>query len=165
MLLKTTAFKILVLMICMLPAMKRLQAQPADQMPPFQMLLSNGKFFNAADLPKDKPVVLIYFAPDCEHCQALMNDFFKRIDVFKKVQVVLITFKPVDEVSAFEKLYGTGKYENIKVGTEGTTFYLRKFFKLDNTPFTAVYNKKGKLVYSYRKETPVQDLIDRVKQL
>jgi hypothetical protein len=66
---------------------------------------------------------------------------------------------------AFERLYQTYKYENMKVGTEGNTYFLRRFLKIDSTPFTALYNKEGQLVYSYKKETPVNDLINRVKQL
>lgn len=163
--LKRVALRFWIMIIFLLAAAAKIKAQSDDQLPAFKMLMTDGKFFNSADLPKNKPVVLIYFAPDCEHCQVLMNEFFKEVDAFKKVQVLLITFKPVDEVAAFEKLYQTHKYENIKVGTEGTTFYLRQFFKLQNTPFTAIYNKEKKLVHAYRNETPVRDLVQRVKQL
>ncbi len=165
MLLKTIAFRIFILSASVLLLCKNAKSQGDDQLPSFKMLMSNGTFFSSTDLPKNKPVVLIYFSPDCEHCQLLMNDLFKKMDAFKNVQLILITFRPVGDLSAFEKLYQTHKYENIKAGTEGTTFYLRKFYKLQNTPFTALYNKQGKLVYSYRKETSVNDLVNRVKQL
>jgi thiol-disulfide isomerase/thioredoxin len=153
------------LALVLLTSFNEIEAQTTDHIPPFKMLMSDGKFFSANDIQKNKPVVLIYFAPDCEHCQTLMNEFFKSIDAFKAMQVILVTFKPLQELSAFERLYETYKYENIKTGTEGNTFFLRKFLKIDNTPFTALYNKDGKLIYSYRKETPITDLIDRVKQL
>ena len=143
----------------------KLSAQTEDQIPAFKMLMTNGRFFQAADLQKNKPVVLIYFAPDCEHCQMLMNEFFKNIEAFKSVQVVLVTFKPLPELLPFEKLYEINKYQNIKLGTEGNTYFLRKFFKLDVTPFTALYDRGGKLIYSYRKETNVMDLINRMRQL
>lgn len=165
MLLKTIAFKIFILFALVLMFCKDAKSQGNDRLPSFKMLMSNGSFFSSTDLPKNKPVVLIYFSPDCEHCQLLMNDLFKKIDAFKNVQLVFITFRPVEDLSAFEKLYQTYKYGNIKAGTEGTTYYLRKFYKLQNTPFTALYNKEGKLVYSYRKETSVNDLVNRVKQL
>lgn len=138
-----------------------LAAQPAA-MPPFKMLLTNGKYYTAADMPKGKPVVLIYFAPDCEHCLQLLDVFFKKIDAFKKAQVVLVSFKPVGELSLFERSYQTAKYPNVKVGTEGTTYFLRQFYKLQTTPFVALYDKDRKLVYSYRKEPPVDDLIKRL---
>lgn len=140
-------------------------AQQKTTMPPFKILQTNGSFYTAADLPKGKPVVLIYFAPDCEHCQELLSAVFKKIDAFKKAQLVLVTFKPVSDLPLFERSYGTAKYPNIKVGTEGNTYQLRLFYNVQTTPFTALYDKTGKLVYSYRKEPPVDDLIKRLNSL
>ena len=137
----------------------------SQTIPPFKMTLSNSKIFNATDLPKEKPLVLIYFDPDCDHCQKLMVELFKKINSFKKAEMVLITFKPVTEVAAFEKKYTTSKYPNMRVGTEGTLFYLRNYYKLVKMPFTALYDSKGNYSYSYRDETPVDDLIKRLKGL
>jgi thioredoxin-related protein len=137
----------------------------SQTIPPFKMALSNNKIFNAIDLPKGKPLVLIYFDPDCDHCQKLMTELFKKIKSFKKAEMVLITFKPVTEVAAFEKKYTTSKYANMRVGTEGTLFYLRNYYKLVKMPFTALYDRKGNYNYSYRDETPVDDLIKRLQGL
>ena len=137
----------------------------SQTIPPFKMTLSNNKVFNATDLPKNKPLVLIYFDPDCDHCQKLMTELFKKINSFKKAEIVLITFKPVTEVAAFEKKYNTRKYANMRVGTEGTLFYLRNYYKLEKMPFTALYGSKGNYSYSYRDETPMDDLIKRLQGL
>jgi len=137
----------------------------SQTIPPFKMTLSNNKIFNATDLPKGKPIVLIYFDPDCDHCQKLMTELFKKINSFKKVEMVLITFKSVTEVAAFEKKYTTSKYANMKVGTEGTLFYLKNYYKLVKMPFTALYDSKGNYSYSYRDETPMDDLIKRLQGL
>ena len=137
----------------------------SQTIPPFKMTLSNNKIFNAIDLPKDKPLVLIYFDPDCDHCQKLMTELFKKINSFKKVEMVLITFKSVTEVAAFEKKYTTSKYANLKVGTEGTLFYLKNYYKLVKMPFTVLYDSKGNYNFSYREETHVDDLIKRLQGL
>lgn len=137
----------------------------AQSVPPFKILLTNGKTFEAKDLPKGKPVVIIYFAPDCEHCQTLMNAVFKQINNFKKVEMVMVTFKPLNEVADFEKNYQTYKYSNIIVGTEVPAFFFRLYYHLVNTPFTVLFDKLGKYIYSYRKETPIGDLVSRVKAL
>jgi thiol-disulfide isomerase/thioredoxin len=137
----------------------------AQSMPAFRMQLTNGKIFSAKDLSKDKPVIIIYFAPDCEHCQALMNEILTKIQNFKKAQVVMVTFKPVNEVIDFEKHYQTAKYPNIKVGIEIPIFFFKNFYNLQNTPFTALFSKQGKLIISYQKETPVDDLIKHLKSL
>jgi hypothetical protein len=137
----------------------------SQTIPPFKMTLSNNKIFNASDLPKSKPVVLIYFDPDCDHCQKLMTELFEKINSFTKAEMVLITFKPVTEVVTFEKKYRTSKYANMRVGTEGTLFYLKNYYKLVKMPFTALYDEKGNYIYSYRDETVVDDLINRLKNL
>ena len=107
------------------------------------MYRSDKTIFNAAELPKTKPVVLIYFDPDCEHCQKLMKELFQKIDAFKKAEIIMVTFKPIEEVAAFEKLNNTQKHSNIIVGTEGLGFYLRNYYGLVTMPFTALYDKKG----------------------
>lgn len=94
-----------------------------------------------------------------------MNVVFKKMQDFKKAQIILVTFKPVSEVIDFEKAYQTSKYANIKVGIEMPVFFFRKYYNLENTPFTALYNKNGKLIISYKTETPVDDLVKHLKAL
>ena len=136
----------------------------AQPMPSFKMLLTNGKTFYSKDLPQ-KPVVIIYFSPDCEHCQTLMNAFFKKANDFKKAEIIMVTFRPLNEVADFEKSYKTNKYSNIIVGTEVPVFFFRIYYNLVNTPFTVLFDKHGKYIYSYKKETPIDDLVMRLKML
>jgi len=137
----------------------------SPSLPPFKMYRGDKTIFSAAELPKTKPLILIYFDPECEHCQKLMKELFQKIDAFKRAEIIMVTFKSVEEVAAFEKLHNTQKYPNIVVGTEGVGFYLRNYYGLVTMPFTALYDRKGNLNYSYRKETMVDDLINRLKSL
>jgi len=137
----------------------------SQPIPPFKMSLTNNKVFDIKTLPKGRPLVLIYFDPDCDHCQKLMDGIFRNIARFKKAEMVMATFKPVDELQSFEKKYNPSKYSNVKVGSEATTYYLRLYYDVTTLPFTALYDKKGNLSYSYQKETPVDDLINRVEHL
>ena len=137
----------------------------SQSMPAFKMQLTNGKLFSSAELSHQKPLIIIYFAPDCEHCQILMNEVFKKITEFKTAQILMVTFEPLKEVIGFEKKYQTAKYSNIKVGSEVPVFFFRTFYHLEHTPFTALFNKNGQLVASYKDQTPVDDLIKRLKKL
>lgn len=133
--------------------------------PAFKILLTDNRYFENKDIPMNKPFVLVYFAPDCDHCIVLMDALFKKMDQLAKASIVLASFKSPQELNAFAIKYNTKKYPNIKVGTEGLSYVLRDFYKLEKTPFTAVYDKKGKLAFSYRNETPVNELITRLKKL
>jgi len=154
-----------VLLIVFLAILFSSKIAAAQSVPSFSMQLTNGKLFTDKDLPHKKPLIIIYFAPDCEHCQTLMNVLFKKIRDFKKAQIVMVTFKSLNEVVDFEKLYQTTKYPNIKVGTEIPIFFFRNYYNLENTPFTALFDGNGKLIISYKKETPVDDLIKHLKVL
>ena len=139
--------------------------KPGSAIPQFKMLLTSGKYFSTADIEKNKPFVLIYFAPDCDHCIVMMDELFKKIHQLDNATVMLVTFKPVPELIGFEKKYQTAKFKNIKVGTEGMTYILRNYYRLNKTPFIAVYNKKGKLAFSYKNETPVNEMLTRFKKV
>jgi cytochrome oxidase Cu insertion factor (SCO1/SenC/PrrC family) len=77
----------------------------------------------------------------------------------------MVTFKPLNEVVDFEKNYQVYKYSNIIVGSELPVFFFKTHYNLMNTPFTVIYDKQGKYIYSYKKETPIDDLVNRVKML
>lgn len=139
-------------------------AQP-DIMPHFSMVQENGVTYTYKDLPSNKPVILIYFAPDCEHCQKLLNRLFIKIKEFTKAEIILITFKPLSDVKGFVQQYKTYKYKNVKVGTEGNSYLIRYYYNLSKTPFTALFNRNKKLVISYKDQTPIDDLISHLRRI
>ncbi|MEO8819848.1 MAG: hypothetical protein ABI267_02025, partial [Ginsengibacter sp.] len=110
-------------------------------------------------------LIIIYFAPDCEHCQVLMKQLFQKINAFKNTEIVMVTFESLNDIAGFEKQYQTAKYPNIKVGVEVPVFFFKNHYQLDHTPFTALFNKNGKLVVSYKDYTPVDELIKWVKAI
>ncbi len=136
----------------------------AQTMPAFSILQTNGKTLNTAKLPYTKPILLIYFSPDCEHCTTLLNSMFAQIDKFKKATILLVSFRPMSEIADFEKKYKTAAHSNIIVGMEQPIFFLQKLYQLQSTPYTALFDRNGKLVYEYKKETLVDDLAIRLKQ-
>lgn len=162
---KETLLFSIILLATILVCTTSLYAQTGDKLPPFKMLLTNGKTISTNDLKGDKPIVLIFFAPDCDHCKTLMEAFFKNVNSFKTVQVLLVTFKPLNDVANFEKRHQTYKYPNLIVASESQQLYLQQFYKLQNTPFTALYNKNKALIHSYRKDASIEDLINRIKGL
>jgi thiol-disulfide isomerase/thioredoxin len=137
----------------------------AQTFPDFKMKLTDGSTFSTANVSHKKPVIVIYFAPDCEHCRALMNELLPQMNAFKNTEVLMVTFESLDDVAWFENHYHTKNYPNVKVGVEVPVFFLKNYYKLEHTPFTALFNKTGKLMVSYKEYTPVSELIKWVKVL
>ena len=162
---KKGLFLLLLLVTCNISFSQSTDPKPGSYIPAFKVLLTNGNYFTSSDIEKNKPFVLVYFAPDCDHCIVLMNELFKKIHQLDQASILLVTFKPSTDLNAFEKKYQTAKYKNIRVGTEGISYVLRDYYRLQKTPFTAVYNAKGKLAFSYKNETPVNELLQKFKKL
>ena len=136
-----------------------------QKVPAFRMSLSNGKLFHASSLPQGKPIIVIYFSPECDHCHVLMKEWFKQAGNFRKASVAMITFLPLNSVTLFEKEYNTKQHSNIITGTEGTTFFVRNYYKVLDLPFVALHDKNGNLVSTYSKDIPLNTLAAKLRQL
>ena len=58
----------------------------AQTLPAFKMKLSSGKVISSTEISHQKPLILIYFAPDCQHCQLLMKEYTPLNDLIKKLK-------------------------------------------------------------------------------
>ncbi len=134
--------------------------------PPFNMMLSDGAtYYNASNVEKGKPLMIIYFDPECEHCQHFTKQVVKNIAKFSNVQIVMICDAPgMPPLKKFVDDFGLIKYKNIKVGTEGMYHATMSFYHVDVTPFTALYNKNGDLITSYRTIPEIQTLVTQLSK-
>src|SRR6476620_4557357 len=76
--------------------------KPGSALPSFKILKTNGGYFTSNDIKKNVPVVLNYFAPDCDHCIKLMDQLFKKIHELDKASIVMVTFRAPNDVAWFE---------------------------------------------------------------
>jgi len=141
--------------------------QNIDKIPPFKILRPDSTYFTPANLKKDKPVMIIYFSPDCSHCQHLVYDMKPKMKQFGDTQIVMVTFTDFNMlkmIKNFTRDFGLAKYHNVIVGTEGHTYVVQKYYQVRTTPYIAVYDRKGKLVKAYEKAPTMSELIATVKK-
>ena len=121
----------------------------SSSFPEINITQANGDKFTTPHIPKGKQIALIYFSPECEHCQVFMKSFFEQAKSFDDVFILMVTYLPLDRVVKFSEEYPVADYPNIVAGTEGMAFLVRDYYKIDNIPFVATYNKEGKLISTY----------------
>ena len=115
---------------------------PGKSIAPFKIEMVNGKQFTYKQLLKNKPVVLIYFSPTCEHCKTFTAELLKHQKELASKQIVMITYLPVNEIKPFIEEFALNKYSNIIVGTEGYSFIVRKYYNVEKFPFIVLYNRQ-----------------------
>ncbi len=139
---------------------------PPPDIPPYRILNTDSVYVTPANLKKHKATMIVYFAPDCSHCQHLMYELKPQMKAFKNTQVVMITFaEPLKASQVFYRDFNLKKYPNFTVGTEGTTYVVQRYYQVRTTPYIALYNKNGKLAKAYDKAPTVDDLVAEVKKL
>lgn len=127
---------------------------------PFSIIkVPDSTKFTKADLKKKKPVLIMAFSPDCEHCQHETEQLLAHMDLFKKVQIVMIT--PIDYkyILEFYNKYGIANYPNITMGRDGS-WTIGSFYNIHNFPALFLYNKKGKFVKAFDGSVPVEKIAD-----
>jgi thiol-disulfide isomerase/thioredoxin len=138
---------------------------PGSAIPPYKILTTDSNWITPINL-KHKKTVLIYFAPDCPHCQHLTMDMRQKIKQLGDAQIMMITWSNNYDIRAiknFVRDFDLKKYPNIQVGTEGYTYLIQKYFKIETTPYVAVYNSNGKLSKAFRKQPEIGDVLKAVK--
>jgi thiol-disulfide isomerase/thioredoxin len=158
--------KKLFFLLLILGAYMQSQGQPAGTktgVPPFSILLTSGSHFTYKDLPKDRPLILIYFAPECDHCREFTKKLVGKMGDLKKTQIIMVSYLPVEKLQQFYKDFRLDQFPNVKVGTEGNAFVVPAYFKIVKFPFTAVFDKSGKLAATFR-EAPSMEVLSGVSK-
>lgn len=131
--------------------------------PPFKIACTDSVYFKASDLQKNIPSVLVYFDPDCDHCRDFTESFLKRISEFGNTQIVMISYVSLAAMKKFELAFNLKRYPKIKVGTEGTSFVVQRYYKIQRFPFIAVFNKNGSLQAAYREVPSIDEILKQIK--
>ncbi len=128
--------------------------------PPAKFLSSDSlTIFSKEDLQKNKPVMLMVFNPECDHCQHETEELTKSINKFKGIQIVMSTMAPMNEMKMFIEKYKLDSYKNIIV-VKDVSYFLPSYFQFHNLPHLAFYNKKHKLISEFSGTMPIEKILE-----
>jgi thioredoxin-related protein len=169
----TLRMKKLLILVCLIIVAGCSQAQDTvdtkniQKIPPFKILRTDSTWFTPANLKKNRPVMIIYFSPDCSHCQHMVYDMKPKMKQLGNIQIVMVTFTEYDRlkmIQNFQRDFDLAKYHNITIGTEGHTYIVQRYYQVRTTPYIAIYDRNGKLVKAYDKAPTIDQLIAQVKK-
>lgn len=119
--------------------------------------IPDSTVFVNADLQKDKPTVLIFFAPDCDHCQHATKEMTEKMDLLKNVQIVMVSWMDVSFIKKFYADYKLADYPNITLAKD-PAFNLLKYYGVHSIPDVFVYDKNGKYLSHFKTKIPVEEI-------
>lgn len=135
-----------------------------QNIPDYKILDADSVYRTPANLKKSQPVMIVYFSPDCSHCQHLMNEIKGHMKNFSKIQIVMVSAVDYRMIKGFYKDFGISAYPNITVGTEGNSYKVLQYYNVKTTPYIAIYNHQHKLLKAYEKAPKIEELAAMVKK-
>jgi thioredoxin-related protein len=128
-------------------------------LPSFDILMPDSvSHYTMNDLPKSRPVLIILFDPNCDHCKHETEEILQHIDGLTHIQIVMATNADFADLKKFYEHYNLEKFKNIKAGVEPKS-YLAVFFAIHNLPYLAMYNGHGVLLRTHEGGMKVENIL------
>lgn len=131
--------------------------------PPVKLLLPDKTSFTKKDLPAKKPVMMMVFNPECEHCRHETEEMLKHFDLFENTTIVMATMMPFDSMMSFRSRYKLADHSNIIIGQD-TEYFLPSFYQMSSLPFLAFYDKRGRLISVFNGSMPIEKVAAELKK-
>lgn len=104
----------------------------------------------------DGKLILIFFNPDCDHCQNEAKAIAENKSLFKEYQLYFVSSDSVHNIAKFATDYGLNE-PNIHLGRAEPMDVYRAMGPLDAVPAIFIYNNRKK-VKEFKGETPLAEL-------
>jgi thiol-disulfide isomerase/thioredoxin len=131
--------------------------------PPLKLLtIDSTTYFTSNDLKKNKPVLIMLFNPDCDHCKHETIEILENINQLEDVEIVMATTMPLDAMRSFYERYNLRRFDNIHVGQD-RNYSLTSFYQNHLLPYLAMYDKQGKLLITFEGSRKIDDLVNAFK--
>jgi len=134
--------------------------QKYPTLPAFNIRLADsGTIFNTYNIPEGKPIALMLFSPDCDHCKRTIKSLIKGMDSIKNIQFYLISgYHDYGAIREFYEKHHLGDYENIKVVGRDYEYFFIDFYKTKFVPDIALYDAHKKLIKLIEGETTANEV-------
>lgn len=134
-----------------------------ENLPAFKIsTVPDSSLYTNNELNKSKPVVMMFFSPDCEHCQLQVKEFMAYKNELKDIQFVMISALPYKDNLGFYNEYNIAAFPNFKLGIDNT-YKLRLLYRITTFPSMFVYDSRAKLAKAFVGNVGSAAIIDAVK--
>lgn len=135
-------------------------ANNIQHLPKFSVIKApDSTRFDETMLPKGKPVVLMFFSPDCDHCQKQVKAFMAYKEEMKDIPILLLSPLSYAIIHDFYQAYGLANFPNFTAASDAV-YRLGKLYQLKTFPSIFVYDAAGNLAKAYIGNVSIPTLLE-----
>jgi hypothetical protein len=128
-------------------------APTVNDLPAMQITLLNGTKLSAKELAL--PAILIFFQPDCDHCQREAQQIGENLSAFKNYTLYFISSAAKANVQKFAGDYGLEQKDKVLFGVTTVSNILDNFGPIQ-APSIYIYSDQGKRVQEFNGEVAIE---------
>ncbi|HOW41810.1 MAG TPA: redoxin domain-containing protein [Bacteroidales bacterium] len=132
-------------------------AEKVKTLPSFNLVTLEGNIFNSNEVEKG-PLLIVYFHPECEHCQYEISSLFENDLQSKAVKVLFVSNARPDSIRRFMKPFDINS-ENIHILTD-TSAVFTEMFGIHVVPVIILYDENLKLVKYFKGEVRTDAILN-----
>ena len=141
---------------------KKNQAEKIVHIPSFELKSTLGENITNKNLKVAVPVIFFYFNSECEFCQNEIQDVVRNIKKFEGIQLLFVSFEPVQKIIMFQTTYKLDIYDNVVFLSDYKNTF-SETFGVKTLPSSLVYDKNRKLLSRNNGAVKVDYLLKALK--
>ena len=124
--------------------------------------VADGTLFSNANLRKNTPFVIMFFTPDCDHCQQQTKELLAYKNELKGIQVLMVSGAPFKAIKDFYETFQLTSMKNLTAGQD-VNLKLASIYRVRTYPSLFVYDNKGNLAKAFVGNIGIPAILDAVK--
>jgi thiol-disulfide isomerase/thioredoxin len=109
------------------------------------------------------PFILVFFSPDCEHCQRETKEFLAYKKELKDIQVLMVSPMPYDRIKQFYTDYSVDSLPNFTMGQDWA-YHLGNKLRPHFFPTIILYDKIGNFVTAFTGNVAIPTILAAYKK-
>ena len=127
-------------------------------LPVFSMRTLSGTLFRSDQIKKG-PVLVLFFHPECEHCQYQITTLFKNLAGTAGVHFILISNAEKEAIRNFLKENNLRDYPGL-IALADETYSFSDYFGTEIVPATFIYDRNLQLVRYFQGEVRPETILN-----
>ena len=140
---------------------KKQVAENIKQMPNFSYLTLENKVFTQENLVQNKPTLFIYFNSECDFCNHEAEMVQQNLEQLKAIQVVFISYEPVDKIKQFATKFKLLNHANISFLSD-TKITFATTFDVKSMPCLVLYDKDNNLIEKIKGQVKIETVLNKL---
>ena len=139
---------------------KKQVAENIKQMPSFSYVTLENKIFTQENLVQNKPTLFIYFNSECDFCNHEAEMVQQNIEQLKDIQVVFISYEPVEKIKQFATKFKLLNHDNISFLSDSKISFATTF-DVKSMPCLVLYDKENNLIEKIKGQVKIETVLEK----